>query len=205
MLSIIWFITLTILGYTIAIFGIITDDSGTDQGLTIFIGLFLNIATLAINHDYLFEKQLIPFLKLTLPQKGFFVYDLTLFVIPTLIYLAWFFLPLIIGVIIAIRIDKKKMKNIKKNSKTKKLAKLLGGKVITINPAEYGVINPFLIATENALTIDEKETELRKFFDLLSDYGAEYARQRLSDMSFLDDEPEWKERATLILKKYAKI
>lgn len=86
----------------------------------------------------------------------------------------------------------------------KELAKMFGGKVITINPTDCGVINPFLIATEHAQTIDEKEAELRKLLDI-SDYGAEYARQRLSDMSFLDDVPEWKERATVILKEYAKI
>jgi type IV secretory pathway VirB4 component len=32
----------------------------------------------------------------------------------------------------------------------KELAKALGGTVITINPADGGVFNPFLVATEHA-------------------------------------------------------
>lgn len=37
----------------------------------------------------------------------------------------------------------------------KELAKMLGGKVITINPSDSGVFNPFLIATEQAHTIED--------------------------------------------------
>jgi hypothetical protein len=81
-----------------------THDSkpynGTDQTPTIVVGLLLNLFGLAVNHDYFFEKKLIPFLKLTLPQSEFLVYDLTLIATPILIYLVWFLLPLIIGVII---------------------------------------------------------------------------------------------------------
>ncbi|MCQ4925029.1 hypothetical protein NE686_18150 [Tissierella carlieri] len=65
------------------------------------------------------------------------------------------------------------------------------------------VYNPFLVATEKAETIEEKEMELRKLLELSLEYGPTYARQRLSDMSFLDDYPEWKERATKILEEYA--
>ena len=85
-----------------------------------------------------------------------------------------------------------------------KLAESLGGKVITITPNDSGVLNLFMLAAENALTLDEKENELRKVFGV-SDFGAEYARELLKDMSFLDDDPEWKERVTVILKEYARI
>ncbi|MFV0518273.1 MAG: hypothetical protein ACK5MV_12830 [Aminipila sp.] len=85
-----------------------------------------------------------------------------------------------------------------------KLAESLGGKVVTINPNDSGVFNPFMLATENVLTLDEKENELRKLFGV-SDFGVKYARELLKDMSFLDDDPEWKERVTVILKEYAKI
>lgn len=86
----------------------------------------------------------------------------------------------------------------------KKLAEMHGGKVITINPNNSGVINPFTIATEKALTPDEKENLLRRLLDI-SNYGEEHARELLNDMSFLNDEPEWKERVTVILKEYTKI
>lgn len=81
--------------------------------------------------------------------------------------------------------------------------KKLGGEFVTINPSYRSVYNPFLAATEQAQTIEEKEIKLRNLLDKLSDYGAEYARQQLSDMSFLDDAPEWKERAIIILNEYA--
>ena len=82
------------------------------------------------------------------------------------------------------------------------LCKILGSKLIVVDPKNCGIINPFDIATENATTIEEKEIELRKLLDY-SDYGAEYAKQRLTNMSFLDAEPIWKERAIEILQEYA--
>ena len=64
--------------------------------------------------------------------------------------------------------------------------------------------NPFTEAAKNANSIEEKELALRNFLEQIGDYAPEYARQRLSDMSFLDDCPEWKEKATAILKEYAR-
>lgn len=84
------------------------------------------------------------------------------------------------------------------------LSKMFEDKVlVTIDASYRGTFNPFLVVTEQAQTIGEKELKLREFLDA-SDYGEEYAKQRLNDMSFLDDTPEWKERAILILKEYAK-
>lgn len=63
--------------------------------------------------------------------------------------------------------------------------------------------NPFAEATKNANSIEEKELALRKFLVQLGEYAPEYARQRLLDMSFLDDCPDWKEKAIAILRKCA--
>lgn len=63
--------------------------------------------------------------------------------------------------------------------------------------------NPFLAATEHAVTIEEKSIKLRELLDI-PEYGPEYATQRLMDMSFLDNEPEWQEIAVEILKEYVK-
>lgn len=99
-------------------------------------------------------------------------------------------------------IDGEKVVIIDTEEEYAQLAKTCGGKVITINTEKAGFINPFSIATESVPTIEEKEIELRKLLDY-SDYGHEYARQRLTDMSFLDAEPIWKERAIIILQEYA--
>lgn len=61
--------------------------------------------------------------------------------------------------------------------------------------------NPLLAATEQASSIEEKSIKLRELLEM-PEYGSEYAKQRLSDMSFLDDEPEWREAAKGILMEY---
>ena len=62
--------------------------------------------------------------------------------------------------------------------------------------------NPFYEATKNANTIREKEIALRNFLEQLGDYAPIYASQRLSDMSFLNDCPDWQKISTSILEEY---
>lgn len=80
-----------------------------------------------------------------------------------------------------------------------------GYKAIALNIKESAdkshVFNPFLAATDNGTTTEEKEIELRKLLEI-NEYGSAYAKQRLTNMSFLDNEPEWKERAISILNEY---
>lgn len=80
-----------------------------------------------------------------------------------------------------------------------------GYKIISLNlkdcTEKSTVFNPFLFATDKAKTLDEKEIELRKLLD--TEFGPGYAKQRLRDISFLDNELKWKERAIRILREYA--
>lgn len=63
--------------------------------------------------------------------------------------------------------------------------------------------NLFYETTKNANTIKEKEIALRNFLEQLGDYAPVYASQRLSDMSFLNDCPDWQKISTSILEEYA--
>lgn len=62
--------------------------------------------------------------------------------------------------------------------------------------------DPFRAIIETVDTIEKKEDALRKLLENMGGYSSEFAKQQLSDMSFLDDFPEWKERATEILKEF---
>lgn len=64
--------------------------------------------------------------------------------------------------------------------------------------------NPFLISTEGFETIEEKAIELKKLLIYSDGTGTEYANEILKDMSFLDNNPEWKKHAEEILKEYLK-
>jgi len=86
---------------------------------------------------------------------------------------------------------------------TIKMLKEAGYAVEEISLKEgYSVFNPITFATKDVESLDEKESQLRKLLSA-TEYGKYYARQRLCDMSFLDSDPEWKERATLILQEFA--
>ena len=73
-----------------------------------------------------------------------------------------------------------------------------------IKSTEYDAI---VDITQNAKTLEEKEEKLRQLLDFLNEnmegYGSLYAMRKMADMSFLNDCPEWKERATAILQAYA--
>lgn len=64
-----------------------------------------------------------------------------------------------------------------------------------------GSINPFDIDFAET-TLDEKEEKLRNLLAVI-DYDQNFIHHYLKDMSFLDNKPEWKERATAVLQEYA--
>lgn len=88
-----------------------------------------------------------------------------------------------------------------------------GYEIISLNNEETtnnrGSFNPFkafiekadIVATDKAKSLEEKEIEVRELLEI-SGFGKLYAVERLNDMSFLDDEPEWKEKAIKILEEY---
>lgn len=63
-----------------------------------------------------------------------------------------------------------------------------------------GSINPLDIDREG-MTLEEKEEQLRRLLAAI-DYDKDVILHYLQDMSFLDDDPEWKERATAVLQEY---
>lgn len=63
-----------------------------------------------------------------------------------------------------------------------------------------GSLNPLDIDREG-MTLEEKEEQLRMLLVAI-DYDKNIILHYLRDMSFLDDDPEWKERATAVLQGY---
>lgn len=91
-----------------------------------------------------------------------------------------------------------------------KLALEIGGEKISINPSKSSSVNIFEInilnqnITEEILT--QKEQELRQFLELLKEYNLDitnWAIEKLKDLSFLDDIPEWKYIVQNVLQEYA--
>lgn len=74
-------------------------------------------------------------------------------------------------------------------------------KINPLNPTvELG--NIALKINKEDYSIDKKEDELRNILTELGSYSCVYAADRLKDMSFLDEYPEWKERASKVLLEF---
>lgn len=90
------------------------------------------------------------------------------------------------------------------------LAKETGGDIISLASGNTTTINIFDLnkpeITEEYL--QEKAQELRNILEEANKEnmaGSTYARERLKDLSPLDNEPEWKKMASQILEEYAKM
>lgn len=62
-----------------------------------------------------------------------------------------------------------------------------------------GSLNPLDIDREG-MTLEEKEEQLRKLLAIIN-YDKNIIQHYLQDMSFLDNDPEWKERAITVLQE----
>lgn len=62
--------------------------------------------------------------------------------------------------------------------------------------------NIALNINEGDSSLDKKEEELRNILKEIGTYSFVYASDRLKDMSFLDEFPEWKERASKVLLEF---
>lgn len=90
------------------------------------------------------------------------------------------------------------------------LAKSIGGKIVKLNTNKNCSINIFDI-DKPEITKDYlkgKECDLRKFLDVANKenmMGTKIAIEKLKDLSFLDNEPKWKEIVEIVLKEYANL
>ncbi len=94
-----------------------------------------------------------------------------------------------------------KGKSYKQKLQTIQLLKEAGYDVKEIKlDKKTGSFNPFDIDFAET-TLEEKEQKLRNLLEAI-EYDQHFIMHYLQDMSFLDDKPEWKERATEVLKEY---
>lgn len=74
-------------------------------------------------------------------------------------------------------------------------------KMNPLNPTVY-LDNISLEINKENYSLDKKENELRNILKEMGTYSFVYAPDRLKDMSFLDEYPEWKERASKVLLEF---